>query len=321
MPTPAEGKARGPELAAVQMHLHTPANPAIGRVVSSERCTKSTKAASFVRHVAFDVAGTELAGKIVPGQSFGVIPPGIDAKGKPHKLRLYSVASPSTGEDGKSNIIATTVKRTIDEDWEDHQLFLGVASNYLCDMQVGDEASLTGPSGKRFVLPEDPSKHDYVFVATGTGIAPFRGMMMDLARVPRSRVSLVMGVPYQSDLLYDQELSELVAQQDSWQYLKAISREHQEDGAGPMYVHERILADADSLVPMLANERTLVYICGVAGMELGVFRTISRILDPQSLSGLLEIDPEVAGDAHSWTRRMIHRQIRPTRRIFLEVYA
>ena len=123
MPTPGEGRASGPELASVQMHLCTPMSPAIGRVVSSERCTRSAKAASIVRHVAFDVSGTELAGNIVPGQSFGVIPSGTDANAKPHKLRLYSLASPATGEDGQGNVIATTVKRSIDEHWESHQLF------------------------------------------------------------------------------------------------------------------------------------------------------------------------------------------------------
>ncbi len=313
---------RGPVLGGVEMHLHTPASPAIGRVVSSERCTHSAKCSSFVRHVAFDVSGADLAGRIVPGQSFGVLPPGTDDNGKPHKLRLYSLASPSGGEDGSGSIIATTVKRTIDEDWETHELFLGVASNYLCDLQVGDEVHLTGPSGKRFVLPDDPAKHDYLFIATGTGIAPFRGMMMDLVkRAPGSRVALVMGVPHASDLLYHDELSELVSRHKAWSYETAISRERQEDGSGPMYVHDRLRASAETLGPMLRNERTLVYLCGIAGMELGVLRSISRMLDPRTRNAWFEIDPEVAGDDEAWTRRMIHRQIRPSRRVFLEVYA
>ena len=192
----------------------------------------------------------------------------------------------------------------------------------MCDLQVGDEVTLTGPRGKRFVLPANPSQHDYVFIATGTGIAPFRAMMMDLAqRAPASQVTLVIGVAYHSDLLYHEQLSDLAGQRDSWSYLTSISRESQEDGAGPMYVHERLLANGEQLAPLLGSERTLVYISGIAGMELGVFRALSKILDQQRLSGLLEIDPELAGEDHSWTRRMIHRQIRPTRRVFLEVYA
>src|SRR5688572_18664267 len=142
----------GPILHDVKMHLYVPASPAEGICVINERCTQP-KSASFVRHIAFDLTGTELAGGFAPGQSFGVLPPGHDEHGKPHKLRLYSIASPSRGEDGQGRIIATTVKRTIDEHHQTGRLFLGVASNFLCDLKVGDRVRLTGPSGKRFVLP------------------------------------------------------------------------------------------------------------------------------------------------------------------------
>src|SRR5262245_57070354 len=130
------------DLIEVKMHLHSPAEPAVGVCVINERCTER-KSAHFVRHVAFDVTGTKLAGNFRAGQSFGVLPPGLDEKGRSHKLRLYSIASPSCGEDGKGNIVATTVKRTIDEHWETGKLFLGIASNYLCDLKLGDKVQLT----------------------------------------------------------------------------------------------------------------------------------------------------------------------------------
>ena len=100
-------------------------------------------------------------------------------------VRLYSLASPTRGEidEGgvrRPHLVSTTVKRTIDEHHDTHKLFLGVASNYLCDLHVGDEVKLTGPAGKRFLIPSRPGEHDYLFFATGTGIAPFRGMLIDL---------------------------------------------------------------------------------------------------------------------------------------------
>ena len=73
------------------------------------------KSASFVKHLEIDVSGTELAGNFTTGQAFGVIAPGLDHRGKPHKVRLYSFACPSSGEDGAGNIISTTPKRLIDE--------------------------------------------------------------------------------------------------------------------------------------------------------------------------------------------------------------
>ncbi len=318
----ATGERGTPRLPDVSMHLHTPQEPAVARVVSSERCTLSRKSSSFVRHIVMDISDSRMVGQILPGQSFGVLPPGTDDRGRPHKLRLYSVASPSFGEEGGSHLLATTVKRTTAEHRENHRLFLGVASNYLCDLQEGEEVRITGPSGKRFLLPEDPTQHDYLFIATGTGIAPFRGMMMDLARTsPGSRVALVMGAAYETDLLYHGQMLDLCSQHEHWAYLTALSREPQRDGHDPMYVHERLEINADTLVPMLESERTLVYLCGVAGMELGVFRAMSRVLTGRHLEQYLQIDPEILDSDEPWDRRMIHRRIRPTKRVFLEVYA
>lgn len=309
-------------LTDVKMHLHPPAEPAVGVCVSNERCT-GKKSAHFVRHVAFDISGSKLAGNFQAGQSFGFIPPGLDEKGRPHKLRLYSIASPSAGEDGRGNVIATTVKRTIDEHWETRKLFLGIASNYLSDLKPGDKVSLTGPSGKRFVLPADRDAHDYIFFATGTGIAPFRGMLMELlASGTKSRIFLVMGAAYATDLLYHDDLLRMQGAHPNFSYITAISRERQEDGHPPhppLYVQDRIRTHADLLLPLFASSRTLVYICGLAGMELGIFQHLARQLPEAALHQYLHIDP-AARDAHKWERRMLHKEVKVTRRVFLEVY-
>lgn len=309
-----------PILRDATMHLATPAAPGVGVVVSNERCTASKKAAGFVRHVAIDVGATPLAGRFVSGQSFGVLPPGLDANGKPHKLRLYSIASPTTGEDGQGRVLSTTVKRLIDEHHATNKLFLGVASNYLCDLKPGDTVQVTGPNGKRFVLPANPDAHDYLFVATGTGIAPFRGMVHDLlTRQSASRVTLLMGSPYATDLLYHDALRELAARHPRFTYLAALSRERQPDGGKPMYVHERLHTDRDLLRPLLGSSRTLIYVCGIAGMELGVFQRLHAELPASERDQYLLVESD-AGDPAGWDRRMIHKQIKPTRRVFLEVY-
>lgn len=305
------------------MHLHPPDDPGVGVVVETRRCTAARKASSFVRHVCIDVSKTRLAGAFRPGQAFGVLPPGTDEHGRAHKLRLYSIASPTCGEEGAGGVISTTVKRLIDEHHETHRLHLGVASNYLCDLRPGDEVKVTGPSGKRFVLPKDPDAHDYVFFATGTGIAPFRGMLLDLFRraMPyKGSAVLMMGSPYATDLLYHDELLALSAEHRNLTYLTAISRERQADGGGPMYVHDRLVTHRDQLAALLARERTLVYMCGITGLEIGVFQRLAGALAPAELEQYLAVDPKVREAPASWTRRMIHKQIRPTRRVFVEVY-
>lgn len=315
-----------PVLPEVRMHLHPAADPGVGVVVSSERCTAGRKSSGFVRHVAIDVSQTRLAGQFVSGQSFGVLPPGADEKGLPHKLRLYSIASPSFGEDGQGRVLATTVKRLIDEHEETGKLFLGVASNYLCDVRPGDQVKVCGPSGKRFVLPADPAAHDYVFFATGTGIAPFRGMLHELFRRPgraptACRATLVMGTPYATDLLYHAELQKLAAETPGFRYLTAVSRETQETRKGrrPLYVQD-LIGENEELRDLLSSPRTLVYICGIAGMELGIFRGLATELGDGGREQFLQVDPEVLGNPGGWERRMIHKQLKPTKRVFMEVY-
>ena len=51
----------------------------------------------------------------------------------------------------------------------------GVASSYLCDLQVGDKVQVIGPFGSSFLMPNHPRSH-IVMICTGTGSAPMRAM-------------------------------------------------------------------------------------------------------------------------------------------------
>ncbi len=309
-----------PQLPDVKMNLLTPKRSAVVRVVSNDICT-APKSSGFARHFAVDVSGTPLEGNFRVGQSFGILPPGVDEKGKAHKVRLYSICSPSTGEDGEGKIIATPVKRVIDEHHDDHSLFLGVASNFMCDLHPGDEVSITGPSGRRFLLPAEPNAYDYLFCATGTGIAPYRGMLMELLEQGvESKIALIMGSPYASDLMYDAQLREIASAHPNVSYLTAISREMQADGGGKMYVADRLAANIDELMPALCSERGLIYICGIEGMEVGIYQQLARLLPSDWLARYLDIEPDALSDIDGWDRRALRKSVRPTSRVFLEVY-
>lgn len=304
-----------------EMHLYRPTEPTLATVVRNEVCTTSKKAAGFVRHIELDVSGTLLEGKCLPGQSIGVLADGLDAMGKPHKLRLYSLASPTRGEDGQGRVISTTVKRTIDEHWDSHALFLGVCSNFLCDRKVGDKVRVSGPNGKKFVLPQDLNAADYIFCATGTGIAPFRGMLIDLLEAPCTRqVVLLMGAPYATDLLYHDFFLSMAQKHPNFHYITALSRERNETH-DRLYVQDRIRTERDRLLPIFMRGEALIYICGLAGMELGIFQELALQLSPSALGHYLEVDNEAMSDIRRWNRSMIHKEVRPTRRILMEVYA
>lgn len=321
-----------PDLPEVQMNVVKPTDPVTGTIVSSEVCLKGgRKSASFVRHIAIDVSGTPLEGLLQPGQSFGVIPPGMDEKGKPNKVRLFSLASPSWGEDGKGAVISTTPKRVIDEytpqkegdDEERHELFLGVCSNYLCDLNVGDKVLVSGPAGKRFLLPIDRNAHDYIFMATGTGIAPYRSMCMELFDHPdgptTSQVHLVMGTPYTTDLLYDDLFRGYVDKYPNFHYHTAISRELQPDGSKGRYVGQLVEDHFDDIFgPILSSDRGLLYLCGLVGMQFGVYKMLGE-------RGLSDAYMEIKGEAvdvapAEWTREQMRRYVRSAPRMMVEVY-
>jgi hypothetical protein len=69
---------------------------------------------------------------------------------------------------------------------------------------------------------------------------------------------------------------------------------------------------------MLRSERTLAYICGLAGMQVGVFQTLAQ----RGLhSGYLDIHAELAGiPPADWTAEQVKRRVHATRRCMLEVY-
>ncbi|MFP6814188.1 MAG: hypothetical protein VB948_01080 [Pseudomonadales bacterium] len=318
-----------PVLPDVSIKLVRAGDPALARVVSNELCMRG-KSASFVKHLVLDVSGTALAGSFRAGQSFGVIAPGVDDRGKPHKVRLYSIACPTWGEDGEAQLVSTTPKRLIEEfapqkatdDAGDHYLFRGVCSNYLCDVKAGETVHVTGPNGKRFLLPADLEAHDYLFLATGTGIAPFRGMLLELLEGRngpcRSRVDLVMGSPYSTDLLYDDLLRRLEAEHDNFHYHAAISREPRKGNPSGLYVDGLLNERIDYFGSLLNNDRTLIYLCGLMGMRISLFRMLAE----QGLAdSYLQVGEAIAGKpAGDWSYDEIRKMIKPSNRCLLEVY-
>lgn len=156
----------------------------------------------------------------VEGQSLSIIPPGNDVKGKKYSPRLYSIASTRYGDalDGKTASLC--VRRAEFYDKETgvvNPMKKGICSNYLCDSDPGTQVLVAGPVGKTMRLPKNPNT-DVIMVATGTGIAPFRGFMHRLfveETVAKHMFSgtawLILGVPFSSGLLYKSEFDSMLA--------------------------------------------------------------------------------------------------------------
>lgn len=304
------------EFPNVPIGLVKPREPVQVPLVESTIVT-SEQSPNFVRHVTFDVSGTPLEGNLRAGQSFGIIPPGVDAAGKAHKLRLYSVSSPTAGEKGGGRLVSTLVKRVIEEDADTHRLYLGICSNYLCDLQVGELTNMTGPAGKRFLLPNEPRKFNYVFFATGTGIAPFRAMVLDLLAAGdiNSNIYLIEGVPYRTDYLYHDLFNGAAGQLPGFHYRPVVSREDRRLDGFKRYVHHEI-ADDPSVRDILSEPNTLIYICGLKSMETAIYRELIRF----GYSDYISFRSPDKLDLRDLDMDGIRKYARPGPRVAVEVY-
>uniref|UniRef100_A0A2N9FQU6 ferredoxin--NADP(+) reductase n=1 Tax=Fagus sylvatica TaxID=28930 RepID=A0A2N9FQU6_FAGSY len=147
------------------------------------------------------------------GQSIGIIPDGIDKNGKPHKLRLYSIASSALGDFGNSKTVSLCVKRLVYTNDQGEEV-KGVCSNFLCDLKPGADVKITGPIGKEMLMPKDPNA-TVIMLATGTGIAPFRSFLWKMFFEKHESYKfnglawLFLGVPTSSSLLYKDEFGKM----------------------------------------------------------------------------------------------------------------
>jgi ferredoxin-NADP reductase len=161
--------------------------------------------------------------------------------------RAYSIASPPRG----NNTFDLCLNRVVD----------GFFSNWLCDLREGDQVRFHGPHG--YFTLKQPVR-DSIFVATGTGIAPIRGMLhwllADPARHGNHQFWLVFGVRYQQDLYYDDEFRQFERDHPNFHYLPTLSRENPGWEGARGYVQEH--------VEKLAGGRTDMdaYICGLRDM-------------------------------------------------------
>jgi benzoyl-CoA 2,3-dioxygenase component A len=212
---------------------------------------------------------------VLEGQSIGIVPPGTDAQGRPHHPRQYSVSSPRNGERPGYNNLSLTVKRVL----EDHQgqPVRGVASNYVCDLAVGDRVEVTGPFGASFLMPNHPKSH-VVMICTGTGSAPMRAMTEWRRRLRRSgkfesgRLMLFFGARTQEDLPYFGPLQNLP--RDFIDINLAFSRT---PGQPRRYVQDALRERAADLAPLLSDPSAYFYVCGLKAMEEGVVLALHDI--------------------------------------------
>lgn len=135
----------------------------------------------------------------------------------------------------------------------------GPGSNYLFSLREGNRTSFKGPAGA-FYLRDDGTK-DLCFVATGTGIAPVRSMILtQLQRQPDRPVTLFWGLRSQRDLYWQDEWAALAAIHPHLTVVTTLSRPE----PGWQGASGRVTALVEERITSVRN--LAVYLCGGNGM-------------------------------------------------------
>ena len=276
--------------ADVPVNIYRPKTPFEGTVIGNYSLLKEG-AIGRVNHITFDLKDSDPFLNYVEGQSIGIMPAGEDANGKPHKLRLYSIASTRHGDDFNGNTVSLCVRQLQYE--KDGETINGVCSTYLCDIKPGDKVKITGPVGKEMLLPDEEDAN-IVMLATGTGIAPMRAYLRRMFEPTekeknkwnfKGKAWLFMGAPKSANLLYEEDLQRYLADNpDNFKYTKAISREQQNTKGGRMYIQDRVLESANELFNMIEDEKTHIYLCGLKGMEPGIDEAMTKAAEEKGLN-------------------------------------
>lgn len=184
------------------------------------------------------------------GQWVSLVLPLLDEKGRPLR-RSYSISS-VPGAGSRFELVVTRVDD-------------GVGSTFLHQAPVGTRLEVKGPQGTFLRAPDaGPS----LFVATGTGVAPFRGMVHDALAAGRGEPLWVLfGVRSPADALYREEFEALALAHPNLRFLLSMSRPPPEWTGRSGYVQTHVLELWQALA-VLGHPHA--YICGVKKMLLEV---------------------------------------------------
>ncbi len=166
------------------------------------RLISSVEIAPAVRHFVFEAQN---AGRLefIPGQFISFVAP----VGGKEITRAYSLAAAPSGT-GCFELCLNLV--------ED-----GHISKVLFAMRPGDTIAMQPPLGM-FTLRRP--EREALFIATGTGIAPFRAMLQAHLHPQSTAITLLFGVRYESTILYRADFERLAVQFPQFRFWPTLSR-------------------------------------------------------------------------------------------------
>jgi ferredoxin-NADP reductase len=219
------------------------ARPAVERKLLSARLVGSIDLSDQTKHLEFAVEEVD-SFCFTPGQFVSIQQPKPD--GKVH-TRAYSLASTPKQEAGFDLCL--------------NRVESGFLSNWLCDLEEGATIKFHGPHGM-FTLRQP--HQDSVFIATGTGVAPIRGIVHWLFERPERNAGhefwLVYGTRHGNGLYYAEEFRQIERDNPNFHYLPTLSRGGEDWPGLRGYVQDHVRGVVGMRRDMQA------YICGLHQM-------------------------------------------------------
>jgi len=202
------------------------------------RLIESHEIAPLVRHFVFEVPEVECL-HFKPGQfvSFS------EMLGGKKIIRPYSIASLPDGN--RFELCLNLVQE-------------GIFSPFLFALKPGDAVEMGAPLG--FFVIRHPDK-DALFIATGTGIAPFRSMAPDYLLHPQTQqLTLLFGIRHENSIYYRNDFDNLARKHANFRFWPTLSRPEPSWTGRTGHVQTHLLE-------ALGDRRDLdVYICGLKAM-------------------------------------------------------
>ncbi|MBX0293989.1 ferredoxin--NADP reductase [Haloarcula nitratireducens] len=105
-----------------------------------------------------------------------------------------------------------------------------LTSDLFQELEVGDQVVVRGPNGEMTL--DEPSNRDMVFLATGTGAAPFKSMIdytfeegRDTVDGEQRDVWLFLGCGWEDDIPHREHFRELADERENFHFVPTLTRE------------------------------------------------------------------------------------------------
>lgn len=133
----------------------------------------------------------------------------------------------------------------------------GLVSKQMKSLKPGDKLEVDGPFGFFTLKPEDLDSKKYLFIASGTGIAPFHSIAHSY---PNLNFKLIHGIRHSNEA-YEKE------HYPSGRYISCVTKDNKGDFKGRV---------TDYLKANPVDKETLCYLCGNVNMIYDAFDVLKE---------------------------------------------